>query len=204
MTITVYVYAPVSGTIVATPNGYCSGGSHPYVCQRYPYDISCSAGAAIQFKASSVPAIQSIRTTYTGSGVCYRGSEIPTPWDAKLMVEFFLQPNAVELVGIVCYAHVNSPVSNNVYNVNTKVIGYIPSNCGCACASGCKCGGYNNRAEERGYCADTGGNCAEKCPCRCCYGGPHTHMEADFNAILGPNNCNGYVSTSSWMYKWFY
>lgn len=172
----IYVYCPTSGTIVGRPSGYCSGGAHPSVCLTQPYDISCSSGAAIVFKASSN--IKSIKTTYTASGVCYR-SEVPTPHDAKLKVDFYLNTGGVYWAGSVCYAHVNTPVANGIYNVSSKTIGYVPSNCSCSCASGCKCGGYNNRSEERGYCANTNGLCSEKCPCRCCYGGPHVHMERD-------------------------
>jgi hypothetical protein len=197
----VYVYVPVTGAIVGTPSGYCTGGPHPFVCVSSPYDISCGAGAAIIFKASSQ--VKSIQTTYYSSGVCFRGSEVPTPWDAQLKVDFYLNINGQGWIGKVCYAHVNSPVSNGIYNVNTKTIGFVPSNCSCACASGCKCGGYQKPPlpGEKGYCASQSGLCAEKCPCRCCYGGTHVHMEGD--GLTNSLGCGANVSGGvTWIYRW--
>lgn len=194
-----YVYAPVSGMIVGRPTGYCGGGSHPTVCTQNPFDISTGAGAALVFYASSN--IKSIRTTYYSSGVCYR-SEIPTPWDAKLKVDLYLNLNGQNLVGSVCYAHINNPVPDNIYNVNYKTVGYIPSNCDCSCATGCKCGGYQNppNPAEKGYCASQTGLCTAKCPCRCCYGGTHVHMEGGNNY----NNLSCYqtVGSGTWIYRW--
>lgn len=201
MAIYAYVYAPVSGTIVARPGGYCSGGSHPTVCTQNPFDVTGGSAVAIRFTASSN--IQSIRTTYTGSGVCYRGSEIPEPWDAKLKVDFYLNSNGQNLVGSVCYAHVTQPIANGTYNVNSTNVGYIPVNCSCQCATGCKCGGYQSppAPDQKGYCANTTSLCPEKCPCRCCYGGTHVHMEggSDYNTNL---SCNQSVGLGTWMYRW--
>lgn len=195
------VYSPVNGYISGKPDGYCIGGSHPKVCLENPYDIMCST-TGIQFKADSL--IKSIRTTYYSSGVCLRGSEIPAPWDAKIRVEFYTSPGGVNKLGSVCYAHVIDPVPNGTYNTNVMVVGYVPSNCPCACNtdSGCRCGGYNSRPEEKGYCANQTGLCSEKCPCRCCYGGLHVHMEADSNGIISGRACSASVTTSSMMYKW--
>lgn len=196
-----YAYAPFSGTIVARPGGYCYGGSHPTICINYPFDITVGAGAAITVKLSSN--IKSIKTTYYGSGVCYRDSEIPPPWDAKVKVELYVNLNGQDLIGSVCYAHVNSPIPNGTYNTNSKVIGYVPSNCSCQCNSGgnCICGGHSGNSNERGYCASPTGLCTEKCPCYCCYGGTHVHMEGSstYNSGL---NCYQGVSMGTWMYQW--
>lgn len=201
----VYVYSPVSGSIVGIPAGYCSCSPpsncpHPSVCLTQPFDVSCPGGTPIQFKASSD--IKSIRTTYYGYGVCYR-SEVPTPWDAKMKVDFYLQPNGQYWAGSVCYAHINSPVANGVYNVNTKTIGYIPGSCSCSCGSGCKCGGYRGLESERGYCASQSGLCSPTCPCVCCYGGPHTHMERDSSGESKSLTCWTQVYTSTWIYRWY-
>ena len=198
MTNYAYVYGPVSGSIIARPTGYCSGGSHPTVCTQNPFDIQCASGANIIFTASSN--IKSIYTTYTGSGVCLRGSEIPTPWDAKLKVDFYRNLNQQDWVGSVCYAHVANPVPNQGWNVNYKVIGTVPSNCSCACGAGCKCGGYNNLPAERGYCASQTGLCSPTCPCRCCYGGTHVHMEGGIT--YASLSCNQNIGLGTWVYRW--
>lgn len=198
----VYIYSPVSGQIVGIPGAYCSGGYHPFVCSTSPYDITCAGGTALRFSASSL--VQSIRTTYYSSGVCYRGSEIPAPWDAKVVVEFFRYPNAQTPIGSVCYAHVNNPVSNGVYPGNQKIIGYAPGLCSCSCNSNqqCVCGGYSQLADQKGYCANQAGLCTEKCPCGCCYKGTHVHFERYGGGETQSLGCWTSVSTSTWVYRW--
>lgn len=116
---TVYVYAPLTSTAYLTHNngtGYCNGGSQGFDCVK-----AGSQGMAVRFYASSN--VKSVRFTQTNN--CAPGCT--QNHQNAVKVELYGNYNASGCYfGWVLYGHLQSPISNQVWNGNWgKTVGYV-------------------------------------------------------------------------------
>lgn len=117
MSVTAYVYAPLTSTaIVPGSHNYCNGGSQGLDCLK-----SGSQGSAVRLYVSTN--IKSVRFTRTNNcaPVCSQDHK------NAVMVELFGDYNASGCYfGWVLYGHLQNPITNQVWNVSvTKTVGYV-------------------------------------------------------------------------------
>jgi hypothetical protein len=179
-----YVYPPGNGTITGMPSGYCDGsGPHNAVFCSLPIDVSRPTGSTLYWYGSGL--VRSVQTIFRAGQVC--SADAGSPWKDGLEVQMIDGPDGNgRYIGSVFYAHVQSPISDGIYNTpsGNLAIGTVPA---------CRC-----NYPEYAY------NCYAPCPC---YEGGHSHIECCSVDAINPSiGCGSPVTggtTGTWLYRWF-
>jgi hypothetical protein len=139
---TVYVYAPVSGTVIrCNTSAHCPCTDSCPCGGCYAIDISASAGTQIKLYVN-YPYIKSVywEEDTSGSFECCDGVNVPIDLKRALRVHLYADYNYGCYVGWVLFGHID-PTGRNIQNGNISsrevgVVGRVPSGSGYSCYSG--------------------------------------------------------------------